>query len=93
MQQIKSRSKNKKLKKMNNEKTTHVVLINAIIKFLFANEINIFKIKNFNRYFFKNKRRFNFMYKACSKNVQYLSMNNVSIFYNAIILKFKKKKQ
>ena len=93
MQRIKNKSKNKKLKKSNNKKITHVVLIDAITKILFANKIDIFEIKNFNRYFFENKKRFNFMYKACLKNVQCLSMNNVLIFYDAVILKFRKKKQ
>ena len=93
VQRIKSRSKSKKSKKSNRRKTTHAVLIDAIAKSLLANEIDISEIKHLSRYFFENKRRFNLMYKACSRNVQRLSMNNVSISYDAIILKFRKKRQ
>lgn len=90
VQRIKSRSESRK---PDSGKTTHAVLIDAIARSLLANEIDISGVKNPSWYFFENKRRFNLMYKACPRNVQRLSMNNVSIPYDAAILEFRKGRQ
>ena len=93
VQRIKSRSESRKPERPDSGKTTHAVLIDAIARTLLANEIDISGVKNPSRYFFENKRRFNLMYKACPRNVQCLSMNNVSISYDAAILESGKGRQ
>ena len=96
VQRIKSRSESRKPERPDSGKTTHSVLIDAIARSLLANEIDIIDIsgvKNPSWYFFENKRRFNLMYKACPRNIQRLSMNNVSIPYDAAILEFRKGRQ
>lgn len=93
VQRIKSRSESRKPERPNSGKTTRAVLIDAIARSLLANEIDISGVKNPSWYFFENKRRFNLMYKACPRNVQRLSMNNVSISYDAAILEFRKGRQ
>ncbi len=93
VQRIKSRSESRKPERPDSGKTTHAVLIDAIARSLLANEIDISGVKNPSWYFFENKRRFNLMYKACPRNVQRLSMNNVSIPYDAAILEFRKGRQ
>ncbi len=93
VQRIKSRSESRKPERPDSGKTTHAVLIDAIARSLLANEIDISGVKNPSWYFLENKRRFNLMYKACPRNVQRLSMNYVSIPYDAAILEFRKGRQ
>ena len=93
VQRIKSRSESRKPERPDSGKTTHVVWIDAIVRSLLANEIDISGVKNSSWYLFENKRRFDLMYKACPRNVQRLSMNNVSIPYYAAILESRKGRQ
>ena len=93
VQRIKSRSESRKPERPDSGKTTHAVLIDAIARSLLANKIDISGVKNPSWYFFENERRFNLMYKACPRNVQRLSMNNVSVPYDAAILEFRKGRQ
>lgn len=93
VQRIKSRSESRKPERPDSGDKTHAVLIDAIARSLLANEIGISGIKNPSWYFFENKRRFNLMYKACPRNIQRLSMNNVSIPSDAAILEFRKARQ
>ena len=89
-QRIKGRSESRKPERPNSGKTTHAILINAIARSLLANEIDISGVETSSWYFFENKRRFNLMYKACPRNVQRLSMKNVSISYDAATLESRK---
>lgn len=85
VQRIKSRSESRKPERPDGGKTTRAVSIDVIARSLLANEVDISGVKNPSWYFFENKRRFNLMYKACPRNVQRLSTNNVSIPYDAAI--------
>lgn len=93
VQRIKSRSESRKPERPDRGKTTHAVVIDAIARSLLANKIDISRVKNPSWYFFENKRRFNLMYKACPRNVQRLSINNVSIPYDAAIMEIRKGRQ
>lgn len=93
VQRIKSRSESRKPERPDSGKTTYAVLIDAIARSLLANEIDISGVKNPSWYFLENKRGFNLMYKACPRNVKRLSVNNVSIPYDAAILEFRKGRQ
>ena len=93
VQRIKSRSESRKPERPDSGKTTHAILIDAIAGSLFVNDIGISGVKNRSWYFFENKRRFNLMYKACPRNVQCLSMNHMSIPYDAATPEFGKERQ